>query len=129
MYTYFALQTLGIRPPKPLAMSITILQILQMVGGIYILSRARSLHSAGSFCQVPDSVINFGFLIYSSYFALFVHFFLEAYVFGRKNILNSKKGELSSSSSSSSSSDSIHKAVIPDLNNNAARTLIAQAAN
>jgi elongation of very long chain fatty acids protein 6 len=93
MYTYFALQTIGVKPPKGLSMSITILQILQMVGGIIVLSKARSMHQQGKFCQVPDSVIRNGFLIYSSYFALFVHFFLEAYVFGKKNILNTKKGE------------------------------------
>lgn len=93
MYTYFAIQTLGIRPPRGLSMTITVMQILQMAGGIYILQRARQEQASGHFCQVPESVIRNGFLIYSSYFALFVHFFLEAYVFGKKNILNTKKGE------------------------------------
>jgi hypothetical protein len=68
-------------------MLITTLQILQMAGGIYILSRARSEHLAGNYCEVPKSVIDSGFLMYSSYLALFVQFFLRAYVFGeRKNL-------------------------------------------
>lgn len=91
MYTYYALTAIGIRPPTRVSMLITTLQILQMAGGIYILSRARAEHQAGNYCQVPQSVITSGFLMYSSYLALFVHFFLQAYVFGKKNILNSKK--------------------------------------
>lgn len=91
MYSYYALHAIGIRPPTRVSMIITTLQIMQMAGGIYILTRARAEHNAGNYCQVPKSVITSGFLMYSSYLALFVHFFLEAYVFGKKNILNSKK--------------------------------------
>lgn len=89
MYTYYALHAIGYRPSTHVSMTITTLQILQMAGGIYVLSRARAQHASGHYCQVPHSVITSGFLMYSSYLALFVHFFLEAYVFGKKNILNS----------------------------------------
>lgn len=91
MYSYYALHAIGIHPPTRVSMIITTLQILQMAGGIYILSRARAQHQAGNYCEVPKSVIDSGFLMYSSYLALFVHFFLKSYVFGRKNSVNSNK--------------------------------------
>ena len=90
MYTYYALHAIGIHPPTRVSMIITTLQIMQMAGGIYILSRARSEHLAGNYCEVPRSVIDSGFLMYTSYLALFVHFFLKAYVFGRKNSISDK---------------------------------------
>ena len=111
MYSYYALTALGYRPPTSVSMTITSLQILQMAGGIFILSRARSQHLAGNYCQVPHSVITSGFLMYSSYLALFVHFFLEAYVFGKKNILNSGRKAASLPAAPASISK-------PDLNGN-----------
>lgn len=85
MYTYFAAQTLGIRPPKFVSMFITTLQILQMVGGIYVVNHAHREISAGNKCEVPQATMTNALLMYASYFILFVNFFLEAYVFKRKH--------------------------------------------
>ena len=35
MYTYYALRAAGVRVPRPIAMSITTVQIAQMVGGLW----------------------------------------------------------------------------------------------
>lgn len=36
MYTYYALRAMRVRLPKMAAMMVTILQIMQMVGGVFI---------------------------------------------------------------------------------------------
>ena len=84
MYTYFAAQTLGIRPPKFVSMFITTLQILQMIGGMYVVNHAHREISAGNRCEVPQATMTNALLMYASYFILFVNFFLDAYVFKRK---------------------------------------------
>ena len=79
MYTYFALQTIGIKAPKLVSMSITSLQILQMIGGISVLSMSIYQINFGSGCSVHSNIILSGVLMYGSYFALFVQFFIQSY--------------------------------------------------
>ena len=85
MYTYFAAQTLSIRPPKFVSMFITTLQILQMVGGIFVVHHAYREISSGNRCEVKQATMTNALLMYASYFVLFVNFFLEAYVFKKKS--------------------------------------------
>ena len=80
MYTYYALQTIGIRSPKVVSMSITSLQIAQMVGGIAVLVIAQYNVLSGMSCNAPLNVTVSGLLMYGSYFALFVQFFVRAYL-------------------------------------------------
>ena len=85
MYTYYALQSIKIRAPKFVSMSITTMQILQMVGGIVTILYAQRQLSSGRMCQVQEGIITSGLVMYGSYFVLFVKFFLSAYVFNRKS--------------------------------------------
>ena len=80
MYSYFAAQTLGIRAPKPVSMAITSLQILQMVGGIAVLALSIHQIAFGAGCNVHSNIIASGILMYGSYFALFVQFFIQSYI-------------------------------------------------
>ena len=85
MYTYYALQSIKIRAPRFVSMSITTMQILQMVGGIATILYAQRQLSSGRMCQVQEGIITSGLVMYGSYFVLFVKFFLSAYVFNRKS--------------------------------------------
>ena len=91
MYTYFALQTLNIKAPLFMSMTITTMQIMQMVGGIYVIVYTRMKLLAGEPCAQTFGVINSGLLMYGSYFLLFVQFFVKAYITNRKKKVSSPK--------------------------------------
>ena len=95
MYTYYALASIGIRTPKFISMSITTLQILQMVGGVGAVLYVRDQLASGVSCAVRQEIVTSGLLMYASYFVLFVKFFVDAYV--------SKKNRCSQKSSCSKS--------------------------
>lgn len=80
MYTYYALQSVKIRAPKFVSMTITTMQILQMVGGMATILYAQNQLSNGKSCQVRQSIITSGLVMYASYFVLFVNFFINAYL-------------------------------------------------
>lgn len=85
MYAYYAIQTLGlIRLPRLVGISITSLQIAQMIAGIMILVLSYILSLNSNACRSPTVILIAGALIYGSYFALFVDFFLNAYFAGGK---------------------------------------------
>jgi len=74
MYTYYAAASAGYRAPKPVSMSITIIQLLQMVIGVYACIDSLS---ACNFSE--NSSAYFSLIIYASYFVLFANFFYQAY--------------------------------------------------
>ncbi|CAJ0959295.1 unnamed protein product, partial [Mesorhabditis belari] len=80
MYTYYALRAAKIHTPKIAAMTITVLQILQMVMGVYIGITVYAIKTAGRECQQTWENIAFCFAIYFSYFLLFCNFFYHAYL-------------------------------------------------
>jgi elongation of very long chain fatty acids protein 6 len=84
MYTYFALQTLNIKAPLFVSMTITTMQIMQMVGGIYVIVYTRMKLLSGEPCTQTFGVVNSGLIMYGSYFVLFVQFFVNAYITNRK---------------------------------------------
>jgi hypothetical protein len=91
MYTYYALQTIGIRAPKFISMTITSLQIAQMVGGIAVLVLAQyNVMYSGKSCTAPLNILISGLLMYGSYFALFVQFFVKAYLSNQRRIQKQK---------------------------------------
>lgn len=115
MYTYYALASIGIRAPRIVSMSITTMQILQMVGGLAAVLYVRSQLLTGNACDVRQEIITSGLLMYGSYFILFVKFFINAYVFKKKRhnckvtiscTSTSTRNFTNSSSSTSSSSSS-----------------------
>lgn len=83
MYTYFAAQSVNIKAPRFVSMTITSLQILQMIGGIAVLGKSIYESQAGSGCSVHPNILVSGVLMYGSYFALFVQFFIQSY-FGKR---------------------------------------------
>lgn len=90
MYFYFALCTIGIKPPKWVSMSITSLQIVQMVAGIFVVYYANDQLSRGNHCDVRPSTIRNALVMYASYFVLFVNFFIQAYIKPRGSTVKAK---------------------------------------
>lgn len=74
MYTYYAFASAGIRSPKPICMTITSLQLLQMGVGVYV-----CLESLRSCNFRENSSAYFSLIIYFSYLVLFANFFYNAY--------------------------------------------------
>ncbi|CAJ0603244.1 unnamed protein product [Cylicocyclus nassatus] len=80
MYTYYALRSLRLRLPKQIAMVVTVLQISQMIMGIYIGFTVYRVKSAGNQCQQTWENLGLCFAIYFTYFLLFCNFFYHAYL-------------------------------------------------
>jgi len=79
MYTYYGLRAVGISVPRPIAMTITILQLSQMIVGVVVNGYAFAAKSKGLDCDVSHHHLNLGLAMYASYFVLFAHFFYRAY--------------------------------------------------
>ncbi|PIO70161.1 GNS1/SUR4 family protein [Teladorsagia circumcincta] len=80
MYTYYALRALRVRVPKQIAMVVTVLQISQMVMGIFIGIVVYRRKSSGESCQQTWENLGLCFTIYFTYFLLFCNFFYHAYL-------------------------------------------------
>lgn len=80
MYTYYTLRAMRIQMPKWVAISITTLQIAQMVIGMSTYVLYAWYRMSGQFCHVKLSAIVCGVVMYSSYFFLFVEFFYSTYI-------------------------------------------------
>jgi hypothetical protein len=86
MYMYYAVTSLQIvRPPKWVNMLITSLQLFQMVVGIWVnVYIARNMYLDPNFycdemIETTYLFVNLAFVMYFSYFVLFVHFFYNTY--------------------------------------------------
>lgn len=79
MYTYYAARAAGLRVPRPCAMLITTVQILQMVMGLTVLGLVyhwmNDVH-----CPSNMDNIMWGTLMYLSYLVLFASFFYNTYL-------------------------------------------------
>ena len=82
MYSYFAVQSLGIRLNKVVSMTITTLQIVQMLAGIFVVAYANRMIGQGTYCEVKEKTLTNALLIYASYLLLFVRFFYISYISG-----------------------------------------------
>lgn len=80
MYSYYGLKALKVRIPKPIAVCITSLQLVQMVVGVIVNVHAYQVKQAGIACDVSDRNINLCLIMYSSYFILFARFFYKSYL-------------------------------------------------
>jgi len=92
MYSYYALRALRVRVPRVAAMTITSLQLLQMVVGCAVTVRVFLYKQQGVDCSVSDANLTYGFLMYASYFVLFARFFYNAY-FAKSGKKSNKKEE------------------------------------
>jgi hypothetical protein len=87
MYSYYAAQTIGIRFPKVVSMTLTTLQIAQMVLGLHGMYLLTDAMVRGIPCQVSRTIWLSGILMYGSYFALFLNFFVRNYLMRKMSII------------------------------------------
>ncbi|KAJ2946865.1 hypothetical protein O0L34_g16195 [Tuta absoluta] len=82
MYTYFALVSMGKYPPKMMAMTITLLQLTQMIVGCFINVWAHNylVSAPPNSCGISQINIKLSMAMYFSYFVLFAQFFYKAYL-------------------------------------------------
>ncbi|KAH7638270.1 hypothetical protein DERF_004122 [Dermatophagoides farinae] len=86
MYSYYALTAMGYRLPRQVNVTLTTLQIVQMLFGFYIHIDCLRLKLMGQPCDVSMAVAVTGFSLYALFFLLFMNFFIRTYI-----IPNSKK--------------------------------------
>lgn len=81
MYLYFALTQTPLRKKvRPFAIYITLLQLAQMVVGIFVTVKAVLYQATGNDCAVNKTNSILGLTMYSSYFLLFLKLFISNYV-------------------------------------------------
>ena len=82
MYFFYALRALKVKPPRFIAVTLTTLQILQMIVGcainIFVFKYLLQFGQQG--CNVSSTHNIASFTIYFSYFYLFLQFFCKAYL-------------------------------------------------
>merc|ERR1712113_1138876 len=80
MYMYFFLTAFSSLRPivKAIAPMVTIIQIAQMVYGLFINGFAVWNYFAGDYCHIQDVAVYSAVIMYSSYFVLFSQLFLES---------------------------------------------------
>ena len=69
-----------VRVPNGISMVITSMQLVQMVVGCLVNLGVYNLKQSGLECNVSDRNIKLSFLMYTSYFVLFGHFFYDKYI-------------------------------------------------
>ena len=80
MYAYYAFRALRFQIPKWVNIAITTGQLSQMVVGIYVNTIAYIKKNRGERCDTKYSNIYWSFIMYFSYFLLFLNYFYHAYV-------------------------------------------------
>jgi hypothetical protein len=80
MYTYYACRSAGIRFNKWLPMTLTSLQLAQMVVGCYIAIIVYLTKLEDESCNQTFENLYFSFFIYTTYLVLFASFFYKTYI-------------------------------------------------
>ncbi|CAG0881948.1 unnamed protein product [Cyprideis torosa] len=80
MYTYYSLRSMSVKVPRSVSMTITIMQIVQMVMGCFINYMAYHYRNDGKGCQVSWWNVASSAIMYGSYWVLFCWFFYNAYL-------------------------------------------------
>jgi len=76
-------------------MAITSLQLSQMVIGVGVNGYAYVVKMSSTSCDVSLYHLNFGLLMYASYFFLFAHFFHTAYIkHGKEKMRQQQQADL-----------------------------------
>lgn len=137
MYAYYASKTLGVTFPRFIPMTITGLQVTQMLVGFWVTlyafvrssADADDLYARGSSgaavaggCATAVGNARAGLLLYGSYFVLFFRLFLNSYFSKRRQLASKAAGESRSALSQSAEvlSDSCAK-----LTNGASKVCLA----
>ncbi|CAK4616579.1 hypothetical protein LEN26_001530 [Aphanomyces euteiches] len=77
MYFYYFLAAVGIRASW--AKFVTVIQLTQMVIGVAVCAMGVYYLRSGTPCGLDRENLKWGIIMYSSYFALFLKFFIERY--------------------------------------------------
>ncbi|XP_065176460.1 very long chain fatty acid elongase 6-like [Sycon ciliatum] len=86
MYTYYGVSASGLyKPPKWINISITTLQLSQMVTGISTTSWAYYQQRSGEDCPMSDMQFSVSMAMYASYTVLFGNFFYKTYIASSKS--------------------------------------------
>lgn len=80
MYTYYALAALKVKMPRFIAMSITSLQLLQMIIGSFVCYSAIYRKWQGFPCEFSDNAVIVALSVYLSYVILFARLFYNSYI-------------------------------------------------
>lgn len=80
MYTYYALRAAGVRVPLCGSQMVTILQLMQMFIGIVYNAYGAYVVSVGGDCMLPWGTFVFAMTIYGSYAVLFIHYYVQRYI-------------------------------------------------
>merc|ERR1712066_540691 len=92
MYGYFAVMgTKYRRAVAPYAIYITLLQLVQMLVGMFVTVKAVLYQAAGNECHVNKTNSVLGLSMYASYFVLFFKLFVDNYYLKPKKSLAMKK--------------------------------------
>lgn len=89
MYSYYACRALKIRIPRPIAMAITTLQLSQMFIGVWVQFYIYSVRKDVN-CPTHYYNLRAASIMYGSYYVLFAHFFIKAYIFPSKPAAKAK---------------------------------------
>jgi elongation of very long chain fatty acids protein 6 len=94
MYSYYTIAAMRlVRIPKIISMTVTSLQIIQMIIGIYVTIRAYQIKLVDDSCFLKFENVYLSVVMYGSYFYLFFKYFFEKYVGGKSATIkiNDKK--------------------------------------
>ena len=80
MYMYYMLKSLRFRIPSRVALLITLLQLSQFVVGLVIIFTGTYHYVYGLKCGMKQTHLTAGFVMYGSYFILFINFFYHRYI-------------------------------------------------
>mmetsp|Transcript_54620 Transcript_54620/g.116039 ORF Transcript_54620/g.116039 Transcript_54620/m.116039 type:complete len:307 (-) Transcript_54620:170-1090(-) len=83
MYGYYFLMAVGMRPRWFNPIVVTLMQIAQMAVGVSVTALGFYFYSnpeEGRICNIQKENLTAGFIMYGSYFYLFLHFFLTRYI-------------------------------------------------
>ena len=80
MYAYYAFRSMQIYIPRQIAMTVTSLQIIQMIFGFYVSGYAFFSKLSGNYCEIPAKTATFGFIVYSTFFFMFAKLFINNYL-------------------------------------------------
>jgi elongation of very long chain fatty acids protein 6 len=80
MYSYYALKALRIQIPRVVNISITTLQIMQMLFGLIINFYILKLKYLGMKCDISVSVLFNSLILYTVFFILFINYFIRTYL-------------------------------------------------
>ncbi len=91
MYSYYAFLAMLFRISKWTQVTVTILQLSQMVVGCFVNYKAYIYKNAGVTCNVAYANIFWSFVMYAVYFGLFLHFFFVNYLLKGPTVVKSDK--------------------------------------